>query len=253
MNNFKTSIIAHRGASYEAPENTLSAVNLAWKLNADAVEVDVHLSKDGETVVFHDYDLKRICGIDKKISELSIDEIKQFDAGKWKGDQWIGEKIPLLEEILNTVPENKKIIVEIKCGVEIIDRLKNVVEKSKLRSDQIEIEFIGFDLELMSQVKKEFPNNRTLGLWELKEDREHSIFYPSVDEIIAKSKELGFDGIDVNACCALTEKFIKWVKDAGLLFYVYTVDDFMIAKYFIDQQIEGITTNRPDFLLQFPF
>ncbi len=69
---FATEIISHRGASFDAPENTLPAVKLAWEKNADAVEVDVHLTKDGKIVAIHDYNTKRTAELDKLVSEQTL-------------------------------------------------------------------------------------------------------------------------------------------------------------------------------------
>jgi glycerophosphoryl diester phosphodiesterase len=65
-------IIAHRGESFDAPENTMAAINLAWERGAEAVEIDVHLSKDNEVVVFHDVNTKRVAGVDKKIAAQNL-------------------------------------------------------------------------------------------------------------------------------------------------------------------------------------
>ncbi|HZI31523.1 MAG TPA: glycerophosphodiester phosphodiesterase family protein, partial [Candidatus Binatia bacterium] len=111
-------LIAHRGASYDAPENTLAAVNLAWQQNADAVEVDVHLSKDRKLVVIHDDNTRRTGGVDDKVSEQTLSKLRSLDVGCWKGKQWTGEKVPLLEEVLAAIPEGRRLFVELKCGSE---------------------------------------------------------------------------------------------------------------------------------------
>jgi len=97
-------IIAHRGASHDAPENTLAAVNLAWQQNADAVEIDVHLSRDGQIVVIHDENTRKTAGLNKNVSEQTLAELRRLDVGRWKGRQWAGEKIPVLAEVLGALP-----------------------------------------------------------------------------------------------------------------------------------------------------
>src|SRR3954466_12398745 len=96
-------IIGHRGASYDAPENTLSAVNLAWQQGADAVEVDVHLSRDGRVIVIHDDNTRKTAGLKRKVCDQTWSELQKLDAGKWKGANWKGERIPDLEQVLVTV------------------------------------------------------------------------------------------------------------------------------------------------------
>ena len=112
-------IIAHRGESYDAPENTLASINLAWQRNDDAVEVDVHLTKDNRIVVIHDPNTKRITGQNKKIKNSTLTELQTLDFGSWKAEKWKDEKIPTIDEVLQTVPVNKKIIIEIKSGKNI--------------------------------------------------------------------------------------------------------------------------------------
>src|SRR6056300_610029 len=80
----KPLIVAHRGASYDAPENTLPAFELAWKQGADAVEGDFLLTGDGKIVCFHDKDTKRLTGQKMDISKTSFADLQKLDVGKWK-------------------------------------------------------------------------------------------------------------------------------------------------------------------------
>src|SRR5262245_4724666 len=96
----KVEIVAHRGASYDAPENTLASLKLAWEQKADASEFDVFLSKDGKIVVIHDADTKRTAGVDKKVVSQTLDELRALDVGSWKNAKFKGEKIPTLDEML---------------------------------------------------------------------------------------------------------------------------------------------------------
>src|SRR5258706_6726864 len=118
-----TEIVAHRGASYDAPENTLVSQELAWKHHADAAELDVHLTKDGKLAVMHDPTLKRTTGHEGKFEDFTLAKLRQLDAGKWKGPQFAGEKIPTLDEMLAHIPPGKRIIIHIKVGAEIVPEL----------------------------------------------------------------------------------------------------------------------------------
>ncbi|HYQ57495.1 MAG TPA: glycerophosphodiester phosphodiesterase family protein, partial [Draconibacterium sp.] len=110
--------IAHRGASFLAPENTVASAKLAWELGADAVEVDVHLSKDNRVMVIHDKDTKRTCSGKTNLTIAKTPSIllRDLDAGSPKGEEFKGEKIPYLSEIIETIPEGKTLVVEIKAG-----------------------------------------------------------------------------------------------------------------------------------------
>src|SRR4051794_3938882 len=100
----RVEVIAHRGASHDAPENTLAAIKLAWQQEADAAEFDLHLSRDGKLVVIHDADTRRVAGVDKRVAEQTLAELRRLDVGAWKGPRFAGERIATLEEVLATVP-----------------------------------------------------------------------------------------------------------------------------------------------------
>ena len=91
---------AHRGFSTAAPENTIAALDAAWKAGATAVEIDVRLSSDGELLLMHDRDVKRTTNGRGPVSELSWAELQRLDAGSWFGERFTGERIPSLEEVL---------------------------------------------------------------------------------------------------------------------------------------------------------
>ena len=92
--------IAHRGASGHAPENTLAAIIKGVNMNADLVEIDVHLSKDREVVVFHDLTLNRTTNGSGKISETNWSDIEKLDAGSWFSEDFKEEKVPRLIDVL---------------------------------------------------------------------------------------------------------------------------------------------------------
>ena len=148
-------IIGHRGASHDAPENTLASVNLAWKRNADAVEIDCYLSKDGKIVVVHDKTTKRYGGPDKKIVDQTLAELRKIDVGRWKNAKFAGEQIPTLGEVLKTIPAGKRLFIEIKCGPEIVPELKRVLKAAGKKSTQTAV--ISFSHDVVTAVKKELP------------------------------------------------------------------------------------------------
>src|SRR6478609_1034971 len=106
-------LIAHRGESHLAPENTLAAFRLAWSLGDDAIELDVHLTRDGQVVVCHDDDTSRTTGGRTKrvVRDSAAGELRALDVGAWKGPQYAGERMPLLEEVLSILPAGKRAFV----------------------------------------------------------------------------------------------------------------------------------------------
>jgi glycerophosphoryl diester phosphodiesterase len=235
-------IIAHRGESHDAPENTLAAINLAWKRNIKSVEIDIHLTKDNEIVVIHDYDTLRISGIKKLVRESSLDELKCLDAGSFKGTEWTGETIPTLNEVLETIPENGKLIIEIKSDSKILDRLSNELSHSGLIESQIEI--IAFNFETLAEAKRSMPHYRMLWLLDLDYSLPWWLWWRSKQEIIDKIRKFNLDGIDVWSGQLLTMKFIERFRKERFFVYAWTVDNPEKARELVESGINGITTNR---------
>ncbi len=242
----KTMIIAHRGESFDAPENTLSAVNLAWERGAEAVEVDIRLSKDNKIVVIHDKTTKRIGNKNEKVKYQTLEELRKLDFGSWKSDKFIGEKIPTLFEIFETVPKNKKIIIEVKSSEKIIPFLIKDIQNSNLLNSQIEI--ISFKYDLLSKIKKELPDIKMLYLVNLDYSWMTKVFSLSDKEIIKKVKLANLDGINAFAGKLLTEKFIYNVKWENLLLYTWTVNDLEHAQKLVEWNVDAITTDRAQWL-----
>lgn len=239
-------IIAHRGESYDAPENTLASINLAWERNADAVEIDVHLSKDNQVIVIHDKNTLRTGLVNDKVRKQTLEELKKIDIGIWKSKKWKGESIPTLKEVLLTVPPNKKLIVEIKSNKKILPFLKNDLITSNFPTNQIE--FISFNYSTAVLAKKEFPESRVLLLIELDYNWFTKLKSLSVQRIIEKTKMGNLDGINAWAGKLLDENFIHEVKTAGLLIYCWTVNNLKLAKSLSNWGIDAITTDRAGWL-----
>jgi len=239
-------IIAHRGASFDAPENTLESVNLAWARQADAVEVDVYLTKDGQIVAFHDYNTKKITGVDRNIVDQTFSELSRLDVGSWKGSKWKGIRIPKLSDVIKTIPEGKRMFVEVKCGPEIISELASVFKKSGKKADQLVV--ISFDYEVVKQAKVIFPKIKCFYLSSFKIDEVSGKQVPTVEELISLAKEANLDGLNVSYKGLRKQDFFNKVKKAGLELFTWTVNSPMDANDLIKMGIQGITTDRPAWL-----
>lgn len=237
-------IIAHRGASHEAPENTLSALRLGWEQQADANELDIHLSRDGHIVVMHDADTRRTANVDKAIAEQTLSELRALDAGAWKGARWIGEKIPTLAHALATIPDGKRMFVEIKCGAEVLPELKRVIEASDKKPEQIVL--IGFSYQVVRAAKALFPALEVCWLASYKKGEDGR--FPGARELAAKAKAAKLDGLDLEARFPIDAAFTAEVRGAGLKLYAWTVDDPARARSLVAAGVDGITTNRPAWL-----
>ena len=235
-------IIAHRGASHDAPENTLAAVQLAWQQAADAVEVDVQLSKDGELMVVHDGNTKRSGGVARKVSAQTLEELSRLDVGRWKGKRWAGEKIPTLRTVLETVPEGKRLFIEFKCGPEAIPEFK------RMAKDVRPLVAIGFSAETMRQLKADMPGLEVCWISKLRRHWRTGRPSPPAEQLIATAQKLGVDGLDLDARSPLNAALVDKLKAAGLKVYVWTVDSPAKARQLVAAGVEGITTNRPGWL-----
>ena len=240
-------IIAHRGASHDAPENTLASFKLGWEQGADADELDIWLSKDGRLVVMHDGDTKRITGVNKKIEAQTLAELRALDAGAWKGPQWKGEKIPTLDEVLALIPAGKRLFIEIKCGPEVLPELERVLHDSGRKPAQCAI--IAFSFQVAQQAKRRLPALEVSWLYDWKKDKDTGLTF-APDELIQKARRANLDGLDLKYPGPIDAAFVRQVKAAALKLYVWTVDDPADAKKAAEAGVDGITTNRPQWLRQ---
>lgn len=244
-----TDIVAHRGASYDAPENTLASNRLAWAQKADAIETDIHLTKDGKIIVLHDKTTKRTAGLNAKIADLTFDEARKLDAGSWKDAKFAGEKLPTLEEQLALIPPGKRFLIEIKTGPEIVPELKRILEKSKV--DRRNLVILSFNYKSLQAVRKQIPDITTYLLYSYKSPEErkpNAKPHPTIDDLIAQAKKADLSALSLKYTWPLTPKDMKKIKDAGLDLHVWIVDDAEIARHWIALGAKSITTNRPGWL-----
>ncbi len=240
----KPLFIAHRGASAQAPENTVDAVQLAWEQNADAVEVDVQLSADGRIVVFHDFDTLRLTGQSGLVKESTWEELQQLTVTV-SGSQ---ARIPLLAQLLPTIPKNKKLIVEIKCGPEIIHPLSQLFTLFPQESKQVE--FISFHKPSAEAVKQTFPNNKALVLFDAPSSASSAYRYPGTAEALAYINTHQLDGADLEHGSYIDSDLVDALLKEGKTLYIWTVDDVQEAKRLTQLGVGGITSNRASWLMQ---
>lgn len=239
-------VIAHRGESHDAPENTMAAFQLAWDRGVKAIELDVHLTKDGALIVSHDADTERTTGTKKIIKQSTLTDLRTLDAGLWKGEKWKGEKLPTLDEALATIPKGARCFIEIKIGAESMPALVESVRKSGKSPEQLAI--ISFKDDSIAEAKRQMPHIQAYYLSSFRQDKETKVWTPTAEELIAKAKALGADGLDLAEKGPIDADFVRKVKAAGLGMYVWTVDDLDRARDFVKMGVDGITTNRAAWL-----
>jgi len=236
-------IIAHRGASADAPENTMAAFRLAWEQGAHAIELDVHLSKDNQVVVIHDNDTKRTTGVSGKVSAYTAKVLGTLDAGSWKNGKWRKESVPMLSEVLAGVPNERRAFIEVKEGAKgLVTALAEELTKCPLDAAQMVLMSLDFDtVKLLCQA---CPDKHVS--WVV--DRPWKT--PKLERVIARSTELGLQHLCFSREWPLEAEMVERVRDAGIRIYAWTIDDLKEARRLAKAGVNGIITNTPAKLIQ---
>jgi len=124
-------IIAHRGASSRAPENTLASFRLAHEMRADWFELDCTLTKDGQVLVIHDDSVDRTTNGKGSVSDLTLEELKKLDAGQWKGPEFAGERLPTLAEALDFAKGRIGVYIEVKDAADDSELRQQILDFAK--------------------------------------------------------------------------------------------------------------------------
>lgn len=241
-------IVGHRGASSDAPENTLAAFRLAWEQQADGVEGDFYLTQDKQIVCIHDADTERTGGRRLKVAESTLAELRALEYGSWKDVRFRGEPIPTFAEVLAAIPPGKKFVIELKTGPEIVPFLK--AELDRLQPDHQHLLIIAFNKDTVAACKRSLPTVTAHWLTGYKQNKETGAWSPTLQEVVAGLKASGADGLGTQGNRTIvTADFIRQLQAEGLReFHVWTVDDPADAVFFRELGAMGITTNRPAFI-----
>ncbi len=237
----KPLVIAHRGASAYAPENTLAAFNLAFDMGADGVELDVTLSKDGVPVVIHDDTVDRTTNGHGHIKTMTLAEIQQLDASH-KFDAYRGEKIPTLEQVLRAIGTRGIVNIELKSttlqsdGVEAATLA--VIEETGATERVLISSFNPFALYRMAQLDPRLPR----GL----------LFAPDLPIYLRRAwlRPLARPGALHPKSSMIDAAFVRWARRQGYRINTWTVDDPDEMRRLIALGVDGIISNKPDLLRQ---
>jgi glycerophosphoryl diester phosphodiesterase len=229
-------IAAHRGASGVAPENTLASFELAWRKNADAIEGDFRLTKDGVIVCIHDDNTERTGNKKLVIAESTLQELREIDIGSYRGSQFSGERIATLEQVINTIPNGKKILIEIKCGSQIVPILIDQLDQSKLKTDQIII--ISYDTHVISVCKSLAPQYQANWIYDFVEDCD-------IDNVTSTLLEINANGLSSNN--ENSKALVDAVLALGLSYHTgWSITDEGWAQRMLDWGAASLTTNNPE-------
>jgi glycerophosphoryl diester phosphodiesterase len=226
-------VMAHRGASAAAPENTLIAYKKAIEMGADYAELDVRQTKDGAVVLMHDKTVHRTTGVKGFVWDFTLEELKQMEAGSWFGEEFRGEPIPTLVEVIRLVKGRMKLNIEVKISEREPGIAQRVVDV--LRSEEFSEECIitSFDMETVKLFKSIAPDLKT-GLIFDKEYR--SDVFEGNWEVLSSNYEL------------VDAEFMRLARKSGKKIYVWTVNERVEMLRLIDLGVDGIITDKPDLL-----
>lgn len=238
-------VIAHRGASFYAPENTHSAFKLAIEMEAEMIELDLLLSKDGVPVVIHDEDLLRTTGFEGKIGDYTLSELKELETGSWFDQKFEGEPFPTLEEVLEYTKGVIAVNIEIKhesvtdkADGGVVDKALELVYNAEMEKEVI---FSSFDYRVMEHLNVLAPEIPKALLYE---PRQSGDLTPI--QLVEKYR------VDAFNCShrQLTEEWVEELNSNNIPFFVYTVNDEELMRQIIKDGAQGIFSDKPDLLKQ---
>jgi glycerophosphoryl diester phosphodiesterase len=234
-------IVAHRGFSSIAPENTLIAMVKGCEAKADGCELDVHQTKDGHIVVMHDGDVKRTTDGEGKIAEMTLAEIKKLDAGSWKGPEYKGEPVPTLEEVLKRVKAmNGHVVVEIKAdGI-----AAGVLAAIKAQRMQDHVTVISFSEQAVKDVRALDPK-MPIGFLYGSDKTPGETPMEKAKWLAEKTRTMGAGIIDI-AWNLVTPELVQEFHRQGMMVWAWTVDDPDEMAKLMSMGVDSITTNKPD-------
>lgn len=238
-------IVGHRGASFDAPENTVAAFQEAWRQGADGVEGDFYVTADQQIVCIHDSTTKRTAGISLKVAESTLAELRALEYGAWKDEKFRGEPLPVFADVLACVPPGKQFVIELKTGPEVVPLLK--AELDRLQPDHSNLLIIAFNKETVIAARQQLPTIRAHWLTGYKQNKVTGVWHPTAEEVAAVLQETGAHGLGTQGNReVVTPEFIRILKAHGMKeFHVWTIDAPEDAAYFRFLGAIGITTNRP--------
>ena len=234
--------LAHRGASHEAPANTLAAFLLARELGADGLELDVQLSRDGEVVVIHDYTVDATTDGHGRVRDKTLAELKALDAGAWFDPVFSGQRIPTLREVVDAVGRDLLINVELKTESGKDDGLASavvrIVEENHLLDRVVISSFNPLALWRVRRLNPWVP----VGMLYC-EGLPFFLSRPWLRHLV-RPEALHPEWSLVD------DRYLRWARKRGYRVHTWTVDDPARMWQLAQAGVDLIITNRPDLLRQ---
>jgi glycerophosphoryl diester phosphodiesterase len=229
-------VIAHRGASADAPENTIAAFELALEQGADGIELDVHLSADEHPVVIHDFTLERTTDGAGPVSDRSVRELKRLDAGGWRDRRFRGQRVQTLQEVLERFRNRARFWVELKGGSALYPGIEERVVSLLEIYDVVDRALVqSFDHEAIARIRAVSREIR-VGALVAQAPLDAALLRPGAANAICPGAHL------------LTENVLAEIRGADLECYVWTVNEPAQMDRLVGWGVNGIITDRPGVL-----
>lgn len=237
-------IFAHRGASADAPENTLAAVALAWRQGADGIETDVHLTRDGQIICIHDPTTRRTGNRELRVAESTLEDLRQIDAGSWKDARFAGERLPTLAQVLANLPDGKVVMIEIKCGPEAVPVIGDLLRSRPCRG---RILLASFNQDVVLAAGRELPELCSGWIVASPRDRVAGRRVPVVADVLGEAVRIGAQYVSVQGeADYVNAAFITECHQRNVPVHTWTIDDEHAAVRLAAIGVDSIITNRPE-------
>lgn len=247
-------VIAHKGASGEAPENTLAAIQIALDLGVDMIELDVRNTSDGEIIVFHDETLDRTTDGTGLVHEHTLEEIKKLDAGSWFGKaKYVGEKVPTLKEALDLINGQCKVLIEIKHMDHphyhsFAEKLIDVIRQEKNGYDWIILQ--SYDFEYLEAAHEYDPHVQTKKIMIGEDSAPLLAFYMETKMHLGRAKEDDRMKALNPEYHTLSTRRVFQMHAKGFQVYTYSVNNREDMIKVLHMGVDGIITDFPSILMQ---
>lgn len=223
---------AHRGASQEAPENTLAAFRCALLAKAPAVEFDVQRTRDGRLVVIHDQTVDRTTDGRGSVSSLTFDELRRLDAGRWFGPAFAGERVPSLDEVLDLVRGRASALLEIKNGPVFYEGIESQIADALQRHGMIDAALVmSFDHPAVRTMRGAAPDVATA-----------IVYSARLADAVGAARAADADAV-CPAWHLVTPRVVVDAHAAGLGVFPWTIDEEEALRRCLDWGVDGVTSN----------
>lgn len=233
-------VIAHRGASYYRPENTMAAFDLAFEQGADGIETDLHLSKDGVPVLIHDATVDRVGNKKGAVNRFTYQELKEIDVGSWFDSKYKNERIISLSDFLEWNKDKRLLLnLELKAGKTAYPSFEQKVYDEVIKHDMLKEVFISsFNLDMLKTVR-DINESITVAALSSKYSQ----------DLLKTCQDLHFNGVHLNYK-SINKDVVRQFHDKEMYVATYTVNDPHNMEKCMRDNCDMLITDRPDLAIE---